>query len=426
MPNAPSNGSNLAQAGIITQKPRRGGLIAATLIIAILLISGSIVASASGLPLPDLSLFIGVKTVITITPRSNVEQDDYVIQAVTSHADPAQRQVPLRQLTFSPPQQSKSVTATGHAQTAAKAATGLLTFYNGSATQDYWIGPDTTIPGPNGVYVVSDSPVDVPVSNPPTFGSITVNAHVTTSGVNSNMAAGAINGTCCAASGCITVVSSAFTGGQDGENYSYLQQSDVDNVVNQLKPVLSQQAQKGFNSQIKPNEQLVGTPQCTTTPKADQPIGKQGKNITSANVTVSATCTGLVYDASGTRTLAQKLLTGKAASSLGQGYVLAGTIVTKPTITDVQDDIVTLQVAAAGIWYYQFDDSRKQTLAKRLVNASRGTAQKLLNDNKEIANAKIDVADGGNTLPNDPNQIRIVAAGVSGASSADLPVLPAA
>ena len=134
----------------------------------------------------------------------------------------------------------------------------------------------------------------------------------------------------------------------------------------------------------------------------------------------------MVYDASGTRTLAQKLLTGKAASSLGQGYVLAGTIVTKPTITDVQDDIVTLQVAAAGIWYYQFDDSQKQTLAKQLVNASRGTAQKLLNDNKEIANAKIDVADGGNTLPNDPNQIRIVAAGVSGASSADLPVLPAA
>ncbi len=410
------------QAEITHKRSSSNNLNEVFAIIAILLLLGAGIASCeSGF----LNPFASAKTVITITPRSNVEQDSYVIQAVTSHADPAKRQVSLRLLTFSPPQQSKSVTATGHAQTAAKAATGQLTFYNGSATQDYWVGSDTTIPGSNGVSVVPDSPVDVPVSNPPTFGSITVNAHVTTSGTNGNMAAGAINGTCCAASGNITVVGSAFTGGQDGENYTYLQQSDVDNVVNQLKPVLSQQAQKGFNSQIKPNEQLVGTPQCTTTPKADQPIGKQGKNVTSANITVNATCTGFVYDASGARTLVQKLLTRNAASSLGQGYVLAGTIITKPTVTDVQDDIVTLQVAAAGIWYYQFDDSQEQTLAKQLVNASRATAQKLLNGSNWIANAKIDLADGGDTLPNDPNQIRIAVAGVSGASLANLPALPA-
>jgi hypothetical protein len=416
-------GNQSTQAGITRKKPSSNNLNVVFAIIAILLLIGAGIASCeSGL----LNPFASAKTVITITPRSNVEQDSYVIQAVTSHADPTKRQVSLRQLTFSPPQQSKSVTTTGHAQTVAEAATGQLTFYNGSATQDYWIGSDIPIPGPNGVSVVPDSPVDVPAGNPPTYGTITVNAHATTAGANGNMAAGAINGTCCVAGGFITVASSAFTGGQNGENYAYLQQSDVDKVVNQFKPILSQQANKGFTSQIKSHEQLVGAPQCTTTSKADQPVGKQGKNVTSANVMVSATCTGLVYDASGARTLAQKLLTGKVASSLGQDYVLAGTIITKPTVTDVQDDVVTLQVAAAGIWYYQFNDSQKLTLAKQLVNASRGAAQKLLNDYKGIAKARIDLADSGDTLPNDPNQISITVAGVSGASSADLPVLPAA
>jgi hypothetical protein len=386
-------------------------------IIAILLLIGAgIVSCESGL----LNPFASAKTVITITPRSKVEQDSYVIQAITSNADSTKRQISLRQLTFSSPQQSKSVPATGHAQTSAKAATGQLTFYNGSA-QDYWIGSDTTIPGPNGVSVVPNEPVDVPASNPPTFGSITVDAHATTSGVNGNMAAGAINKTCCASGDFIKVVSSAFTGGQDGENYTYLQQSDIDNVINQLKPLLPQQARKDFNSQMKPHEQLVGAPQCTTTPKVNQPIGKQGKNVTSANITVSSICTGLAYDASEAQILAQNLLKKKAASSLGQGYVLAGTIVTKQTVTDVQDHVVTLQVTVAGTWYYQFDDSQKQTLAKQLVHASHGTAQKLLNNSKGIANAKIDLANGSDTLPADPNQIRITIAGVSRASSTDLP-----
>jgi hypothetical protein len=415
-------GNQSAQAaGPARERSNSDNLTAVLVIIAILLLIGAGIASCeSGL----LNPFASANTVITITPRSKVEQDSYVIQAVTNNADSTKRQVSLRQLTFSPPQQSKLVTATGHAQTLAKAATGQLTFYNGSA-QDYWIGSDNTIPGPNGVSVAPDGPVDVPAAHLPNVGSITVDAHATISGANGNMAAGAINGTCCAAGGFISVVSSAFTGGQDGENYTYLQQSDVDSVVNQLKPILSQQAQKGFNSQIKPNEQLVGTPQCTTTSKADQPIGKQGKNVTSANITVSATCTGLAYDVSRARTLAQNLLTSKSTKSLGPGYVLAGTIVTKPTVTDTQDNIVTLQVAAVGIWYYQFNDSQKQTLAKQLVNASRGTAQKLLNDSNGIAKAKIDLANGGDTLPNDPNQIRIMVAGISGASPADLPVLPA-
>jgi len=65
----------------------------------------------------------------------------------------------------------------------------------------------------------------------------------------------------------------------------------------------------------------------------------------------------------GAQTLAQGLLQTKEASELGPGYMLAGTIMTKQEVTDVQDRVVTLQVAVAGTWYYQFDDLQRQTLA---------------------------------------------------------------
>ena len=423
----PVRGSKPTQTGAGRKKRSWGGLIATILIVALLLLCGGVASSASGLQLFHFGLPTGGNTVpatITITSDSKVEQDSYVIQAVTGNTDATKRQVSLRQLTFSPQKQSKSVTATGLTQIPATAATGQLTFYNGS-NQSYWIGATTAIPGPNGVSVEPDDPVNVPGAHPPTEGSITVNAHTTTAGANGNMAAGAINETCCASGGFITVVSSAFTGGQDPKDYTFLQQSDVDSVVNQLKPALSQQALTGLKAQVKSNEQLAGDPQCTTQPNADQPVGDQGHNIASANVTVNATCTGLAYDASGAQTLAQNLLKSKAANDLGQGYTQAGTIITKQAVTDVNNGVVTLQVAAAGTWYYQFDDKQKQTLAKQLINKTRATAQEFLNNYRGIAKARIDIANGGDSLPGDPKQISIVVLAISGASPTDLPALPA-
>jgi hypothetical protein len=367
------------------------------------------VISVAGLHLFQfgLSLVRGSAPVtIMITPESKIEQDSYIIQAVTDNADAAERQVSLRQLSFSPPSQSKSVTATGVGHTPAQAATGQLTFYNGS-NQDYVVGSTTAIPGPNGISVETDGPADIPAAHPPTEGTITVNAHVTTTGSNGNMAAGAINGTCCASGSFITVVSSAFTGGQDKQNYTFLQQSDVDAYVNPLEPILSQQALNGLKSQLKAHEQLASNPQCTTQSSTDQSVGDQGHNVTSAHITVNVTCTGLAYDASRAQTLAENLLKRKAASDLGQSYALAGTIRARQTVINVNDGVVTLQVAVIGTWCYQFSDVQKQTLANQLANKTRATARGFLNAYTGIARVQIDIANGGNNFPSDPKQISI-------------------
>ncbi len=409
--------SKATQTKTRRRKRSLGGLIVVFLVIALLLLCSG-VASLQLFQMPLVGS--SAPATITIMPDSRVEQDSYVIQAVTGSADPAKRQVPLRQLTFSPPNQSKLVTATGVGHVSAKAATGQLTFYNGS-NQDFVVGSTTAIPGPNGVSVETDGPADIPAAHLPTVGSLTVNAHVATAGASGNMAAGAINETCCASGGFITVVSSAFTGGQDEQDYTFLQQSDVDSYVDQLNPTLSQQALNGLKAQIKKNEQLADDPQCTTQSTEDQSVGDQGRNVTSANVTVNATCTGLAYDASGAQVLAQNLLKKKASNSLGQAYALAGTMNTKSTVTDVKDGVVTLQVTASGTWYYQFNDKQKQTLANQLANKTRIAAQGFLNASKGIGKAKIDIANGGDSLPDDSGQIRIIVVAASGASPTNQP-----
>ncbi len=419
---SPVGSSHLTRVGALRRKPTVGDLIVAVLIIATLLICSSVALSVSGFRSFLASLSVGGSTApatITIMPVSKTEQDSYIIQAIMDHANAAKRQVALRQLTFSPPKVSKLLTATGVGHIAPKPAVGQLTFYNGSA-QDYWVGSTTAIAGPHGVSVVPDHPVHIPAAHAPTEGSITVNAHAITAGAGGNMVAGAMNETCCASGSFITVVSSPFTGGQDAKDYTFLQQSDVDSVVTQSNSTLSQQALTRFKEQIKSNEQLVGNPQCIATPTVDQPVGDQGQNITTANITVNQTCTGLAYDARDAQTLAQNILKNKAASHLGHGYTLVGTIATKQRVTDIKDGVVTLQVGVHSIWYYQFDDQQKQILANQLINKSRATAQRLLNNYPGVAKARIEIAGGGTLLPDNSKQIRLMVLTVFAASPTDL------
>src|SRR5581483_784991 len=201
-----------------------------------------------------------------------------------------QHQVSMRQLTYTTPAQTKTVQATGVGHIPAKTARGTLTFFNGS-TNAFTVSSTIPIPSANGVEVLPDTSATIPGARPPTEGTVTVSAHATTAGTAGNIGAGSISGNCCTAGGFVTVTNSAFTGGQDQKDYSFLRQSDVNGVVNSLQQSQSSQAINAFKGQIKPNEQLLAAPKCNPTTNVDQPIGDHGQNITSANVTVTASCT---------------------------------------------------------------------------------------------------------------------------------------
>jgi serine/threonine protein kinase len=388
-------------------------LIAAVLMGAVLLVVGDMVISAIG----DMG-----PTIVTITPDSKIEQDHYIIQAVTGKADPAKSQISLRQLTFSPQKLSKSVTATGVGWIGATRASGTLVLYNGSVT-NLLVRAGTRIRSADGIWVSTDRFVDVPArmfGN--VFTAVFIPAHSLYPGKTGNIRALAINQYCCSFSNAIEIQNPyAFSGGQDAQNYTFLKQSDIDGVFQQIKLMLYQQALDHFKRQIKSNEQLLGGPQCTMQTNVDQPVGDHRRNVTSANVTVNATCTGLAYDVSGVQALIQTLLKRKAISDPGRDYMLADTIVTKLQAThrDTKRQSVTLNLEVSRIWCYWFDDQQRQMLARQLVGKSRATAQRILSSYTGIAKATIQVAGGGTEMPDNPRQISIRVSEVSGDSSTE-------
>ncbi|HEU5231144.1 MAG TPA: hypothetical protein VFU49_25205, partial [Ktedonobacteraceae bacterium] len=357
----------------------------------------------------------------TITPDSKLISNSYVIQGVSSTPDPAQRQIGVRQLTATAKSGPKTVNTTGHTKTAATQATGTLTFYNSlSFSQTILSGTVFTLA--NGVRIVNDGQVVIPPAALPLTGHITVHAHAVTPGNAGNIVTLAINSACCADG--VTVQNTApFTGGVDPQDYHFVQQSDVDGVANPLKNTISAQAQTSLKAQFRPGEQQVeqnnGANPCPSKVTTDNPIGAQGTNFNTVTVTVTATCSTLVYDHNGLQNMVATLLASKANTDIGTTYKLAGQIVMHTKVQNIDQGNISLLVDAKGIWVAQFGAAQKTEIAKAIAGKSVAQAQNILGARKDIGH--VDIQANGNVLPGDPNQITIVIQNVPGVQDTATP-----
>jgi hypothetical protein len=410
-----------------SKPPRRGlvALVAALLIVLLALIACGIFAYAAPGTFNALASHVipaSTGASVTITPKNQLLTDSFAIQAVTGKPSSANRQVQATQLTYTTPPSTKTANATGHKQTPATNATGSLTFYNASTSVQVVLA-DTVFNVNGGVQIENTGRVVIPAGHPPTEGSVTAPARAITSGSRGNIPAYTLNGTSCCGGPIVVSNTSAFTGGQDPQNYTFVQQSDVSNVVSALEPELRTQAMSGFNGEKKAGQQLVAEPNCTTNNSANPPVGAKASSTT---VTVTATCTGEVYDLNGADRLAQSLLANEAAKSPGKGYALTGTIVTfPPHITSVQSNgTIDLVIKTAGVWVYQFSDAAKTQLAQLIAGKSRSEAQAILLQQPGVASVNISIANNGATLPTDPTQIAITIQSIPGAPTPTVTVTP--
>lgn len=346
---------------------------------------------------------------VTITPDSQIEANSYVITGVTTGTpNTSQRQIGARVIVSTSPSQQKTVNATGVKQTPAVQATGTLTFYN-SQSFAQTVASGTVFIVAGGVKIVNDVPANVPAAHLPTTGFVTVHAHALTGGSSGNIGAFVINTTCCVAG--ISVQNTVgFSGGQDPQNYTFVQQSDIDGAANPLKSPTLQQAQAGLK--LNANEQPAGGSQCTPSITSNQIAGAKASNVT---VTVSATCKTEAYDQKGLQSLVSSLLQTKADTDWGQGYVLAGApngIVVQTTVQSVTDKTVSLLVNAKGKYYYLIDDTQKKEYARLIAGLSTSQAIAKLKSQRGVAD--VTVASGVTTLPTNPNQITITVQSVQG------------
>ena len=409
---------------------KRRWLIAALLVFLVLLLV--LLYSIFGISLlGPLARFVpGIATpvTVTITPASKVLNNIFVISAVTLTPDPAQHQVAARMIAFLTPTQSKTVKTTGVAHVPGAQAKGQLTFYNAfSHSQTIAVG--TVLTDANGVQVVNDEAAVIPAATPPTEGSVTVAAHAINDGINGNISAFDFNNIPCCTSGVTVQNTSAFSGGQNAYSYAFVEQNDIDGVVNPLQASLTRTAQASLEAQLHAGEQFVSSPQCMPGITSDH---QAADRATSVSVTVAVTCTGEVYDRQAALSMAANLLRQEAARDPGTGYALVGNLVTDVTqvsVTDTKKGTLSMMVEAEGVWVYQFSAAQKQALVKLLAGKSKQNAQALLLEQKGVTTAAIQFSgSNGNTLPSDPTQIIIVVQNVAGlhapASPTTVPVSP--
>ncbi len=357
------------------------------LLVLLLLLSGALVfgifAAQGKVPGLPGSLTANV----TITPASKLESDNYLLEALpTGTPDPAQRQIGARLLT----QTSGTSTATGNATGSipATTASGLLTFQNvgGSGVT---LGT-TILTGADGVQVKFNGPVFVPATGSPTVTGYAVNP-----GAAGNIRPLDINGRCCAPNVFVKNLS-AFTGGQDAQPNSVIQQSDIDKAAQPLVSSLSQSTGNALQKQVKSNERVVDNSfKCKPSVNPSVKAGAVAKTVT---VQVQVTCTEEVYDFAAAQSMATSLLQTKAQNdpAITTQYALDGKIVTSvlsDTVVTAQGQ-VSIEIQAQGLWVYQFTDQMQQNIKNSLVKLSKANALNVLLHDMGVAAAKINISSG--------------------------------
>src|SRR6266700_1552137 len=380
-------------------------------ILTVLLIGGITVAALPGgfNNLPHIIPGTTAIATVTITPDSKDESNIYQIIGVTSKPNPNMREVSARIISATSPAQSKTVQSTGLIP--GTRASGTLAFTNTSGSSKTF--SSVVLTSSSGVKVTFNGPITVPLL-PPT---VNVNGFSVNGGSAGNIGALQINGSCCASG--ITVRNYAFSGGQNPQPNSVVQQSDINGAASALTAALTPGTQAALKKQVRPNEQVVpNTLRCTSAVSANHAAGDHAPNVT---VIVSVTCKEEVYDQQAALTLGANLLAKQASTDLGPNYALMGNIVAKVTRVTVVDTKGTLSilVRVEGVWVYQFSNTVLQGFANHIANMSNQNAINYLMSQPGVKAVKIDNPNG-DTLP-DAAHIKFVIVAIPGAPGSPTP-----
>jgi len=409
-----AGGGGAGGAGAASRRNRRRLVALGLILLTLLLIGGIILAAPGGLVPHTLS------ATVTITPANTVVSNTYSIDAVPGGAT-GKSQVGARILS-STKSQTGTVNATGTGHTPATQAAGSLTFYNALGPAKT-IAAGTIITGADGVQVANNVAANIPAANPPTDGFVTVPAHAVNPGANGNIAVLDVSESCCA----INVIvrnNAAFSGGQDSKTFTAVSQNDINRFAIPLETSLPAAARADVTNQKKANEQFVGSVTCSSPTVTSNP--KVGQAATTVSISVSATCSGEVYDQAAAFSLAQTSLMTKASQNPGAGYALVGDIITTVKQANVVDTkgTVALLIFAEGRWVYQFTDTQKKTTLPNLIKGlTKSDALTKLMKVPGVSKASIDISGGGNTLPTDPTQISIVVQPIAGFQGTPTPTV---
>lgn len=366
------------------------------------------------LPLPPAK-----SAVIGITPDIQKIQKTFTIAAVTGLPDVKQHQVLARWISNATAPLQRTVNATGKVATPAATASGTLLFTNSSFTAPVTVPAGTMLTGQGkgaNLQVILDETVNIPPApvnyvNPKQRPMQRVRAHYITGGAAGNIGTqkfSIASPACIPASPvCYSAFNDApFIGGTDAQNYTFVQQGDIDGASKALQ-TQAPNPQAFLQGQLSASEQWITMPACKSQTTANHNANDKVANVT---VAITFTCFGEAYDQKGALESAKQELAEQAAKDPGDDYTLNGNINATLQSAQVADanGTVNVTIQTKGMWVFQLNDTKKQDLAKTLVGKKKLAAQHMLNNLKGVKNVTIDLQDGDeNTFPADPQQIKI-------------------
>ncbi len=345
---------------------------------------------------------------ISITPQSKTLKNSYTILAVVGTPNLARHEVAARYLSATQ-SQPQTVQATGKTSSPAVQASAVITLTN-NANTDQTVPAGTIfsyVPG-NGssqLEATTDTTVVAPAWN--IFigpEPVNVSAHAVTAGAVGNT----ITSLRCNCRNITVDVPTPFSGGRDAQNTPFIQQSDINGATASLTASLTPTVQSLLQAQVHTNEHLINVPVCPPTASSNH---NAGDKVTSATITVTVTCTGMVYDQQAAQAIATILLKNDATSHPNATYTLTGNTaatITQAAITDAQKGIITLSVQAQSTGIFQFSDTQKRNLVALIAGKTKQDAQKLLLQQPGVCQITITYSNSTmTTLPSNQRNITI-------------------
>jgi hypothetical protein len=338
---------------------------------------------------------------VTIVPVSKQVRMSSTLTLATGGQPGDTAQIPGRVLSSVTMSQEQSAPTTGKAHEDAQAAHGLVTFYN-AAPYAQTIATGTLLTGADGTQVTTDQEVTIPAAILPTEGQATISAHALQTGPAGNISAGDIYGACCRAN--VFAANGPFTGGQEAHDYQTATQADIDTVARNLTKSLDQSEQAAIQTQVHANETLLSPLPCQETITPDHRPGEEAAQV---HVTVSETCTGIVYDTQAYQDEITQALSQQATKQLGAGYSLIGQPQNTIAHVNTQDrQHITLQANIAGTYDYQLSQDQLQQIKTLVAGKSKVQATAAVLRVPGVQSVEINSNQGN--LPSDSTHIQVV------------------
>ena len=281
--------------------------------------------------------------------------------------------------------QHATTPTSGTGEHPAAAARGMLTFYNGALVAQS-VPQGTLLRGQDGVQVALEQRVLVPSARPPLFGQASAPARAVVPGTYGNIAAGDLNGPCCAPSLLVKNLA-PFAGGQEARRFRAVAARDLDRLTAQLQAMLLAQLPTAFALHAGEALALTST---SVTSVASHRVGEEASSVT---VTMTLVGQGMGYQATMLLTQARSAL--RAQTNPGANYRLLDASVAARIA-----HVAPLRVVCRGLWVYTVSQAQLQALARQIAGLSPQPATARLRQSGGIVQAIVPQA-----LPNDPQSI---------------------